>query len=687
VTQDIQSGPGDLAPGEQLAGYEIQERIGRGGMAVVYRALDLRLGRLVALKVLASHLGEDEAFRQRFMRESRAAAGVDHPHIIPVFEAGEAAGMLFIAMRYVAGGDVRTLIESRGRLSLERTGLIASQVASALDSAHAYGLVHRDVKPANILLGQASGSELDHVYLSDFGLSKHSLNPSTLTSTGQFLGTLDYVAPEQIQGHAVDGRADQYGLACAVVEMLTGAPPFRRDDSMALMWAQIEAAPPRLTERRPDLPAAVDQVIATAMAKSPDGRFRTCQDFASALFAAGNELWSGSPALTPPLSPAASLDPFLGSPLPATSLPETHLPASPFPATPFAATPFAATPRAATPHAPTPYAATPYAAGQYAAGQYAADETRADDARQTDPFRANPMPAATDRADVAADPLGDGAGRAQAFHADPLRDGGGRAEAFRADPLQDDAGRADPFRAAGLAASPAPQHSVPGPWAETPGDWFRGTTSDPAAAERTVGPGWAANGSSSADPVPGSIAPFRPAVDAAWPAGAPPGQRQSATPDTRPRRGPGPAAPSRHRTRNIVLAVVITAIGLCGVAGIAYKLSHRPHRSPPPQVTVTRTIPPGAQDPVLTVRQYFAAINHHRFMAAWRLSGAREPYATFRKGFVGTLYDSLTVLSTQGNVVTARLAATQTNGTVKTYQGTYTVTDGVITATNVRQVS
>ena len=245
MTQHTQSGPGDLAPGEQLAGYQIQERIGHGGMAVVYRALDLRLGRLVALKVLAPHLGEDEAFRQRFMRESRAAAGVDHPHIIPVFEAGEAAGVLFIAMRYVGHGDVRKLIESEGSLTPERTARIAGQVASALDAAHAHGLVHRDVKPANILLGEASGSDTDHVYLSDFGLSKHSLTPSTLTSTGQFLGTLDYVSPEQIQGQPVDGRADQYALACAVVEMLTGAPPFSRGDSMALMWAQLEAEPPR----------------------------------------------------------------------------------------------------------------------------------------------------------------------------------------------------------------------------------------------------------------------------------------------------------------------------------------------------------------------------------------------------------------------------------------------------------
>ena len=332
MTQDTQSGAGDLAPGAQLAGYEIQERIGHGGMAVVYRALDLRLGRLVALKVLAPHLGEDEAFRQRFMRESRAAAGVDHPHIIPVFEAGEASGVLFIAMRYVGHGDVRKLIESQGRLTPERTATIAGQVASALDAAHAHGLVHRDVKPANILLGQASGGDTDHVYLSDFGLSKHSLTPSTLTSTGQFLGTLDYVSPEQIQGQPVDGRADQYALACAVVEMLTGAPPFSRGDSMALMWAQLEAAPPRLTDRRPDLPRAVDEVIAAAMSKSPDGRFATCREFAAALAGAFQE-HRHRPGPDDGGGPAGPGGSILGQPAPGRSPPGGSSPADLYPAT------------------------------------------------------------------------------------------------------------------------------------------------------------------------------------------------------------------------------------------------------------------------------------------------------------------------------------------------------------------
>jgi hypothetical protein len=587
VTQDIHSGPGDLAPGEQLAGYEIQQRIGRGGMAVVYRALDLRLGRLVALKVLAPQLGEDEAFRQRFMRESRAAAGVDHPHIIPVFDAGEAGGVLFIAMRYVGHGDVRSLIEAEGRLSTERTARIASQVASALDAAHAHGLVHRDVKPANILLGQASGSDADHVYLSDFGLSKHSLTPSTLTSAGQFLGTLDYVSPEQIQGQPVDGRADQYALACAVVEMLTGAPPFRRDDSMALMWAQLEAAPPRLTERRPDLPSAVDDVVAAAMSKSPDGRFATCRAFAAALGTAFGE-------------------------------PEAH--------------------RAGPPTAQ----AEPLAAAAFSA----------------DAFAASPLPA----------------------------------DALRADQHGPEAGPTDELRTdKKLGAGARPHQGTQDPWSDPPGDWFRSNGSDRApAAEQTVAPGRRANGGNADGPVPVPIAPFRPAVDAAWPAGTPSANRGGAVPGTQPQRArPGEAArgrPGQHRARNVVLALVITAVGLCGVAGIAYKLSHRNYRSLPP-VTVTKTIPATGQGPARIVREYFWAINHRQYLAAWRLSGASEPFKTFRDGFTGTMHDTVTILSTSGNIVTARLAATQTDGTVKTYQGTYTVTNGMISATNVQRVS
>jgi serine/threonine-protein kinase len=278
---------GPVPDGARVAGYRLDEQIGRGGMAVVYRAYDLQLDRQVALKVLDPVLAGDGDFQQRFIRESRAAAAVDHPNIIPVFAAGEADGVLFIAMRYVSGPDVRTLIDSTGPLGARQTVDIVTQVAAALDTAHGRGLVHRDVKPANMLLDPApGGSRSDHVYLSDFGLSKQALTSLGLTATGQLVGTLDYVAPEQIENRPVDGRSDLYSLACAAFEMLGGTPPFRRDQHLALLWAQLSEPPPPLTSRRPDLPPAVDQVMAKALAKSPGDRYPRCLDFAAALRAA-----------------------------------------------------------------------------------------------------------------------------------------------------------------------------------------------------------------------------------------------------------------------------------------------------------------------------------------------------------------------------------------------------------------
>src|SRR5262245_12322538 len=254
-------------------------------MAVVYRAHDARLDRRVALKILVPELARDEEFRQRFIRESRAAAAVDHPNIIPIYEAGEADGVLFIAMRFVTGRNVQTLINQLHPLPVARVCDILTQVASALDAAHAHGLVHRDVKPGNMLRDATSGrAQPDHVYLSDFGLSKQSLGASAaLTSQGQFLGTLNYVAPEQIEGRPVDGRTDEYALACSAFEMLAGQPPFRRDESLAIMWAQLSSPPPSLTGIRPDLPTAVDGVMSRALAKAPDDRYRTCLEFAAAL--------------------------------------------------------------------------------------------------------------------------------------------------------------------------------------------------------------------------------------------------------------------------------------------------------------------------------------------------------------------------------------------------------------------
>jgi tRNA A-37 threonylcarbamoyl transferase component Bud32/6-phosphogluconolactonase (cycloisomerase 2 family) len=284
VSDEFSSAFSEFGFGSQIAGYRLEEQIGQGGMAVVYRAYDPRLDRRVALKILAPRLAEDEAFRRRFIRESRAAAAVDHPNIIPVFEAGGSNDVLFIAMRFVLGGDVRRLLDAAGPLPPARVADITSQVASALDAAHARGLVHRDVKPGNILLDQTVGSgHRDHVYLSDFGLSKQALAQTALTSQGQFLGTLDYIAPEQVEGHDVDGRADLYALACAAFELLTGAPPFRRGEGLAVVWAKLSEPPPLLSQRRADLPATADGVMNRALAKDPAERYAGCGEFAAAL--------------------------------------------------------------------------------------------------------------------------------------------------------------------------------------------------------------------------------------------------------------------------------------------------------------------------------------------------------------------------------------------------------------------
>jgi DNA-binding beta-propeller fold protein YncE len=267
--------------GTELAGYRIVALLGRGGTSVVYRAEQARPRRSVALKLLSPELAASPAFRRRFLREQDLAASIDHPNVLPVYAAGEADGVLWIAMRHVDGTDLRALLALEGPLPPARAVAIVAQVANALDAAYARGLVHRDVKPGNILLaGESDG--VAHAYLADFGLTRQVDAPSGLTASGQMVGTVDYCAPEQVEGGSVDGRADQYALACVLFECLTGTVPFRRPTELATAWAHVHGRPPRRWEARPELPRAMEPVVARGLAKRPAERYPTCSGLATA---------------------------------------------------------------------------------------------------------------------------------------------------------------------------------------------------------------------------------------------------------------------------------------------------------------------------------------------------------------------------------------------------------------------
>jgi serine/threonine protein kinase len=269
------AGPG---VGETFGGYTIESLLGRGGMGAVYLATHERLARKVALKVISPELAHDEDFRARFLRESQLAASLEHPNLIPIYDADEIDGVLFLAMRYVDGPSLQALLRTRGTLLPEETLHVTEQIGGALDAAHEGGLVHRDVKPANILIAEPG----KHAYLCDFGLARHTSSHG-MTRTGIFLGSIDYCAPEQIQGTPVDGRADVYSLGCVVFHCLTGQPPYRRETEFAVLNAHINDPPPAVSTLRPDLPKGIDGVIVTAMAKHRDVRFATAGELAGAL--------------------------------------------------------------------------------------------------------------------------------------------------------------------------------------------------------------------------------------------------------------------------------------------------------------------------------------------------------------------------------------------------------------------
>ncbi|HEY3033774.1 MAG TPA: serine/threonine-protein kinase, partial [Streptosporangiaceae bacterium] len=275
------AGP-DLTTGTVLAGYRILGPIGRGGMGVVYRAEEPALGRLVALKVLAPALAAHEEFRQRFLREMRLAASIEHPNILPIYRAGEDRGLLYLAMRYVDAHDLREVLRRGGPLEVGRALWIAEQVAQALDAAHQRGLVHRDVKPANILLTAPTASGREHAYLVDFGVARPITGAASITSSGMILGTPSYAAPEQLNGGPVDSRTDVYALGCVLYECLSGRPPFTADTDQALILAHLHATPPPVGSIRPDLPAALDGALARALAKASEQRYRSCGELAAA---------------------------------------------------------------------------------------------------------------------------------------------------------------------------------------------------------------------------------------------------------------------------------------------------------------------------------------------------------------------------------------------------------------------
>ena len=309
-----------LEHGSVFAGYWIDRLLDRGGMGVVYKAMDIDLDRAVALKLIAPEWMEDENAAARFRTEARLAASLEHPNIVPVHRGGQENGVLYLAMRFVPGTNLRRMID-RSPLPFETTGIIITQIGGALDAAHGRGLVHRDVKPANILISDETAHT--HAYLTDFGLTKRPGSTGSLTGTGLWVGTADYVAPEQIQGHAIDGRADVYSLGCVLYEMLTGEVAYPKDGDIAKLWAHISNPPPQPSAARPELVPAFDDVVAKATAKDPADRYATAGEMAAAAREAI--------ALQGQVQPGSVVPPVGLVPRPVVTPPPTPMPAPPPP--------------------------------------------------------------------------------------------------------------------------------------------------------------------------------------------------------------------------------------------------------------------------------------------------------------------------------------------------------------------
>jgi serine/threonine protein kinase len=273
-----------LAPGSTFGEYEVEYVVGLGGMGILYRARQVRLDRPVALKLVEDGAARDPVVRERLRREARIVASLDHPNVVPLYAAGEENGIVYIVTRWVEGTELGTLIDRDGPLEPVRAARTAAQIAAALEVAHEQGLVHRDVKPSNVIL-----TPEDHVYLTDFGLARRADTQPGFTAAGEMLGTVDYVAPEQIEGSQPDARGDVYSLGCLLFEMLTGEPPFAgQKGGMAKMWAHVNAEVPSPRERRPGVPAEIEDVMRRAMAKRPDSR-PTAADFRTSVLAAAGE--------------------------------------------------------------------------------------------------------------------------------------------------------------------------------------------------------------------------------------------------------------------------------------------------------------------------------------------------------------------------------------------------------------